>query len=89
MHAPWSILFADRAREAFIGTIRQILDSSVKILNTRSAIGRSLELTAVHSAHVYEVRPRKDKRGARQSNFRRAALRLALVWRTQRDQQRS
>src|SRR5215831_371627 len=41
----------------------RFLDSFVRILNTRSAIGQSLELTAVHSTHVYEVRPRKDKRG--------------------------
>jgi len=41
----------------------RFLDSFVRILNTRSAIGHSHELTAVHSTHVYEVRPRKDKRG--------------------------
>jgi hypothetical protein len=47
----------------FICTIRQILYSFVRILNTRSAIGHSFQPAGVHSTHVYEVRPRKDERG--------------------------
>ena len=43
--------------------MRQILYSLVRILNTRSAIGHSLQSTPVYSTHVYEVRPRKDHRG--------------------------
>src|SRR5262249_34972226 len=42
-------LFAHRAKGAFISTIRQILYSFVRILNTPLAIGHSLQPTAVHA----------------------------------------
>ena len=57
------LLFAQDAHRAFTSTIRQILNSFVRILNTRSAIGSLAQPTAVCSTHVYEVRPRKDNRG--------------------------
>ena len=60
----FEILLAHRVYAAFISTIRQILDSFVRILNTRPAIRDPLELTAVAFTHVYEVSPRKDRRGA-------------------------
>jgi hypothetical protein len=42
--------------------------------------------TAVYRMHLYEVRPRKDRRGV-DLIFRCAAVRSALLWRTKRDQQ--
>jgi hypothetical protein len=57
------ILFAHHAHGVLTSTIRQILNSFVRILNTRSAIGHSLQPTALRSTHVYEVRPCKDNRG--------------------------
>ena len=45
--------------ELLISTICQILNSFVRILNTRSPIGHSFQPTAVRSTHGYEVRPRK------------------------------
>jgi hypothetical protein len=49
----------------FICTIRQILYSFVRILNSRSAIGHSLQPAAMH-AKICEVRWRKDKLRHRQ-----------------------
>jgi len=69
--------FAHRADETFISTIRQILDSFVRILNTRSVIGHSLQPTAVHPTHVYEVRPWRDKRGV---NLISDALPFGRLW---------
>ena len=43
----YEILLAHRVYAASISTIRQILDSFVRILNTRPAIGDPLQLTAV------------------------------------------
>jgi len=60
----YEILLAHRVYAAFISTICQILDSFVRILNTRPAIRDPLQLTAVAFTHVYEVSPRKDRRGA-------------------------
>jgi len=63
MRAIDKFLSADCASPSSISTIRQILYSFVRILNTRSAIGYSFQPTAAHSTHVYEVRTCKDKRG--------------------------
>jgi hypothetical protein len=43
----YEIPLAHRVHAAFISTIRQNLDSFVRILNTRPAIGDALQLTAV------------------------------------------
>jgi hypothetical protein len=40
------------------------MNSFVRILNTRPAIGGPLQLTAVAFTHVYEGSTRKDRRGA-------------------------
>jgi hypothetical protein len=63
--------------EPLISTICQILNSFVTILNTRSAIGHSLQPTAVRSTHGYEVRLRKVKLGV---NLISDALPFGRLW---------
>jgi hypothetical protein len=72
-----------RAKGAFISTIRQILYSFVRILNTRLAIGHLLQPTAVH-AKICEVGRRKDKMRHRQGRVwtidnRKSAIQKSML----------
>jgi hypothetical protein len=49
--------------EFLVSTIRQNLYSFVRILNTSSTIGHSVQPTAVHFPHIHEVRSPTDKTG--------------------------